>query len=135
MERSALHNRTMDTNALAIAIAAKVAADTSFWVAIVGLVGVILGALIAAVGNVVLHWIQARPRKKLDKVRKALLKQMLDDEKHPGKWRKIETLSRVIGADEESTKCLLMELGARGSEKDDGLWGLIEHHPLGEVGR
>lgn len=43
------------------------------------------------------------------------------------------TLSRVIGADEETTKRLLIELGARGSEKDDGLWGLIENHPFGQM--
>jgi hypothetical protein len=44
-------------------------------------------------------------------------------------------LSRVVGADEDSTKRLLIDVGARGSEKDDGLWGLIESHPFDQVDR
>jgi hypothetical protein len=43
----------MDTSALATEIAAKVTADTSLWVAIVGLIGVIAGAVIAVVGSIV----------------------------------------------------------------------------------
>jgi hypothetical protein len=43
--------------------------------------------------------------------------------------------ARVIGADEETTKRLLIEVGARRSENDDGLWGLIENHPFDQVDR
>jgi len=32
-------------------------------------------------------------------------------------WRKLSTLFRVIGADRDTTTRLLIELGARGSEK------------------
>lgn len=38
----------------------------------------------------------------------------------------------VIGADESTTKQLLLEIGARGSEDKQELWGMIKHHPFGE---
>ncbi|MBU1406310.1 MAG: hypothetical protein KKE83_00750 [Proteobacteria bacterium] len=123
----------MDTTTLATEIAGKVIADTSFWVAVVGLAGVVVGAIITVVGNFLLHWFQDSPRRKLDEGRKKLLEQMLRDTRFKDHWRKITTLSRVVGADEETTKRLLIELGARGSEKDDGLWGLLEHHPLDKL--
>jgi hypothetical protein len=39
------------------------------------------------------------------------------------------------GFREETTKRLLIELGARGSEKDDDLWGLLDYHPLENLER
>ena len=69
----------MDTSALAAEIAAKVTADTSFWVAVVGLIGVIAGAIIAVLGSIVLHWLQDGPRRRLEGGRKELLLQMLRD--------------------------------------------------------
>jgi hypothetical protein len=123
----------MDTSTLANEIAAKVVSDTSFWIAVVGFVGVIVGAGITVAGNLLLHWFQDKPRRKLDEGRKKLLEKMLRDPGVDRHWRKITTLSRVVGADEETTKRLLIELGARGSEKDDGLWGLLEIHPLDKL--
>lgn len=120
----------IDITVLAAEIAKKVVADTSFWVAIVGLAGVVIGAVISIVGNIVLHKIQDGPRQKLDNRRKELLKKMLNDSRFPEGWRKLSTLGRVIGADDEITKRLLFEVGARGSEKDDDMWGLIERHPF-----
>jgi len=120
----------METTVLAAEIAKIVVADTSFWVAIVGLAGVVIGAVITVVGNIALHTIQDRPRQKLDGSRKELLKTMLNDSRFPKGWRELSTLSRVIGANEETTKRLLFEVGARGSEKDDGMWGLLERHPF-----
>ena len=125
----------MDTSALAAEIAAKVTADTSFWVAIVGLIGVVAGAVIAVVGSIVLHRFQDGPRRRLEDGRKKLLLQMLRDGRFQDRWRKLSTLSRVVGADEDGTKRLLIDVGARGSEKDDGLWGLIESHPFDQVDR
>jgi len=123
----------VDTTALANQIAQKVIADTAFWVAIIGLVGAVVGSLLTLAGNVVIHWLQDRPRRVLDEGRKKLLKTMLEDNRFPNRWRRLSTLSRVIGADEQTTKRLLIEVGARGSEKDDGLWGLIAHHPFHET--
>lgn len=120
----------MDTSTLANEIAAKVIADTSFWVSVIGFVGVVVGAVITVAGNLVLHWFQDKPRRELDEKRKKLLEKMLRDSRFKEHWRKLTTLSRVVGADEETTERLLIELGARGSEKDDDLWGLLEYHPL-----
>ncbi len=52
-------------------------------------------------------------------------------------WRKLSTLSRVIGADYDETKRLLIAISARGSElpKDNNeeAWGLISKHPLDKI--
>jgi len=120
----------METTVLAAEIAKKVIADTSLWVSLIGFFGVVIGALINVIGNVVHHKIQDGQRRKLDDSRKELLKQMLKDSSFPQGWRKLSTLSRVVGTDDETTKRLLFEIDARGSEKDDGMWGLIERHPL-----
>ena len=45
-------------------------------------------------------------------------------------WRELATLQHVIGADEETTKRLLLELGARASEDGKPLWGLKQRNPL-----
>lgn len=45
-------------------------------------------------------------------------------------WRKLETLMHVIGSDEETTKRLLLQVGARASEDGKPLWGLIERNPM-----
>ncbi len=123
----------MDTSTLGNEIAAKVVADTSFWISVIGIIGGIVGAGIAAASNFLLHRHQDAPRRELDKGRKKLLEQMLLDSRFTNHWRKISTLSRVVGADEETTKRLLIELGARGSEKDDGFWGLLKYHPLDKL--
>lgn len=45
-------------------------------------------------------------------------------------WRELSTLMHVIGADEETTKRLLLEVGARASEDGKSLWGLVTRNPL-----
>lgn len=125
----------MDTTTLADQIAQKIIADTTFWVAIVGLVGAVIGGFLTFTGNFLLHWLKDRPRRTLDESRKNLLKIMLNDIRFDNRWRHFSTLSRVIGADEETTKRLLIEVKARGSEKEDGFWGLITHHPFNETGQ
>lgn len=107
--------------------------DSALAIAIVGLVGVIVGAIISILGNVLLHYLQNRRKDTLDELRKELLLKMLDNDRFPNKWRKLETLSRVIGADDETTKRLLIEVGARGSESESNSWGLIKHHPLEKI--
>lgn len=123
----------MDTTTLANQIAEKVISDTSFWIAIIGLIGAVVGSALTIAGNLLLHWLRDRQRRKLDQERKKLLKTMLEDSRFADRWRRLSTLSRVIGADEETTRRLLIEVGARGSETDDGSWGLIKYHPFGET--
>lgn len=76
---------------------------------------------------------QQRKQKALDNAREKLLKEMLK----ASDWRKLSTLSRVIGADRDTTTRLLIEIGARGSEKlrddEEEVWGLILKHPLDTI--
>jgi hypothetical protein len=68
-----------------------------------------------------------------DKARIKLLTKMLDVKQ----WRFLSTLSRVIGADEDTTRRLLIEAGARSSEKErtdeEEPWGLISKNPIGNI--
>lgn len=121
----------MDSQALATLIAAKVTADTGLTVAVIGLIGVFIGAIIGVCGSLLLHWLQSAPQRKLDKQRSDLLFQMLNNPTYD--WRSLSTLSRVIGASEATTKRLLIGISARGSEKKDGMWGLLSRHPLNEI--
>lgn len=59
---------------------------------------------------------------------------MLGDEAYP--WRKLQTCSRVVGADSDTTIRLLIAAGARGSEAEgqDDLWGLVSRHPFKKRG-
>lgn len=123
----------MDEAKLAKEIAEKVISDTRFWTGVIGLIGVIVGSVLTIIGNIVQQRLNERLRRKLDGARKEILKTMLQDERFLKKWRKLATLARVIGADEETTKKLLIEIKARGSENDDGLWGLVEHHPFNQT--
>ena len=120
----------MDETQLAASIAQKVVVDTKFWVAIIGLVGALIGSFLTIIGNILLHWLKNRPQRELDKQRITVLEKMLEDDRFPEKWRNLSTMAAVIGADESETKRLLIKTKARGSEKADGKWGLIKHHPF-----
>lgn len=120
----------MDETQLASEIASKVVSDTKFWIAVIGLVGAIVGSILTIMGNLVLHWVREKPQKDLDRKRITMLKEMLDDNRFQDKWRSLSVLCAVIGASEEETKRLLFIAGARGSEKNDGKWGLIKNHPF-----
>lgn len=111
-------------------IAQKVVSDTKYFSAVIGFIGAIVGSTLTLGGNVLLHWLKEKPSRDLDSQRKKLLRRMLSDQRFKERWRSLTTLSRVIGADELTTTRLLIEIDARGSEKDDGLWGLVEYHPF-----
>ncbi len=123
----------MNDQELAHEIANNVVRDTQFWIAVIGILGVVVGSLATISGNVLLNWLQGRKQKSLDEARKGLLREMLTERD----WRKLSTLSRVIGADSDETRRLLIAINARGSElpKDDNdeAWGLISKHPLDKV--
>jgi hypothetical protein len=99
----------------------------------IGLIGAFVGGFLTIVGQLIVHWFQTRKARALDDARTKLLRQMLDVKD----WRKLSTLSRVIGADADTKRRLLIEPGARGSEKprQDGeeVWGLISKHPLERI--
>ena len=92
-----------------------------------GFLGAIVGAAATLVGIVTTDWLQARRKARADKPKKNLLKDML---KGGHNWRKISTLANVTGLTESEAKHLLMEIGARGSEIDPTLWGLVSRNPL-----
>lgn len=117
-------------NELAIQIAQKVVEDTKYFTAIVGLVGVVVGSVLTIIGNITLHFLKERAESSKYAPHKNLLKEMLEDERFPDKWRKLDTLMHVIGADEETTKRLLLEIDARASEDGQALWGLKKYHPF-----
>jgi len=123
----------MNDQELAHQIANSVVRDTQFWIAVIGILGVVVGSLATIGGNILLNWLQGRKQKSLDEARKELLQQMLSERD----WRMLSTLSRVIGADRDETKRLLIAIKARGSElpkdNDEEAWGLISKHPLDKI--
>lgn len=102
--------------------------DEKTQIAFIGFAGVFIGAIMQIVGNVCIHYLQQRAKDRTDVKRKQLLLTMLEDQRYS--WRKLDTLMHVIGADEETTKRLLLESGARGSEDKQELWGLIKRNPF-----
>jgi len=97
-----------------------------FWLGIVGVMVGIVGTLFTNWCN---HRWRTENQRSLDSRRKAMLTTMLSS-KGREEWRKLDTLSRVIGADYETTTRLLIELDARGSESDKDVWALQSRKPL-----
>lgn len=120
----------MDDLNLAKTISEQVVSDTKFWIAVIGIIGGFIGSALTLFGNIIFHWFKEKPERDFENHRIAILKEMLDDNRFPEKWRNLSTLSAVIGASDEETKRLLIKAKARGSEKADGKWGLIKNHPF-----
>lgn len=97
-------------------------------IALIGVFGAIIGSVATVATQLMAHCLHARSEEKKEGPRKALLKTMLNDPRWT--WRELKTLRHVIGADEEATKKLLLDLGARASEDGQPLWGLIKRNPL-----
>jgi len=111
-------------------IANKIIHDTSFYIAIVGLIGAVLGSGLTILGNLLTQFVSQRAEARRDEPRRRVLKQMLEDHRFPDHWRRLDTLMHVIGADELTTTRLLLEIRARGSEDGQRLWGLMKDHPF-----
>ncbi|MCC5886787.1 MAG: hypothetical protein JJT88_10165 [Gammaproteobacteria bacterium] len=88
----------------------------------------IIGSIATVAAGLASHWWKDRQAVRRDQPRKTLLLRMFENREHS--WRRLDTLMHVIGADEETTKRLLLELGARASEDGKPLWGLIARNPL-----
>lgn len=99
-------------------------------IALIGVAGAVIGSIATVAVQWLSHHLQQCAAKERDKPRKALLLTLLKSEKHS--WRELKTLMHVVGADEETTKRLLLELGARASEDGKPVWGLISRNPLPE---
>lgn len=114
-------------------IVAGVVRDTKTWVAFIGVLGAIVGSLLTILGNFAFHWMKTHRERSIRSKRKELLKKLLEAKS----WRRVSTMSKVLGTPQEETKALLIECGARGSEKrredEEEVWGLISKHPLKDV--
>jgi hypothetical protein len=105
--------------------------NDKYTTSIFGFIGVITGAIISIIGNLIQEWYKNKDKKELEDKRKRLLLQMLNNPKF--EWRDINTLSNVIGATKDETRRLLININARSSEKRDNgkeLWALIKKQPL-----
>jgi hypothetical protein len=61
-----------------------------------------------------------------DRAQRERLKSMLEDERFA--WRSLEQLSAAIAANEDTTRALLVELGARPQANDTSMWGLVSRN-------
>ena len=100
----------------------------SFVIALIGVGGAVIGSVATLAGNFLMHWLKNRDEKNKEKPARGLLTEMLNDREYT--WRKLDTLKHVIGANEETTKRLLLEVGARASEDGKDLWALKSRAPL-----
>jgi hypothetical protein len=99
------------------------------WAMSDGSVWVVAGAAIGALGTIgstlANSWL-AKP--KVDPVRenrKALLNKLLTDNLPDWTWRSLGVLGHTIGASEDETKSLLIEIGAQASEDGRDMWALM----------
>lgn len=100
----------------------------SIVIALIGVAGAVIGSAATVAVQWLSHFLHERTAAKRDKPRKDILLEMLSSPKY--NWRNLNTLMHVIGADEDTTKRLLLEVGARASEDGQPLWGLIKRNPL-----
>ncbi|SEI89019.1 hypothetical protein SAMN05192553_101719 [Cyclobacterium xiamenense] len=98
------------------------------WIAFIGFSGAIIGSLATLAGTWLSHYLQQQAAAEKERARKDLLLALLNDDAHD--WRELETLQHVIGADEATTKRLLIDIGARASENGKPIWALISKQPL-----
>lgn len=99
-----------------------------FLIALIGVSGAVIGSIATVAVTWLRHYLAEKCQKKLDQPRRDLLLEMLKHKSH--KWRSLDTLMHVIGADEETTIRLLLDVDARASEDGQRLWGLKSRNPL-----
>lgn len=97
---------------------------------LIGVGGVVIGALtqfaLARLGA----FMDQRSQRKLDDARKALLLAALENPPAGSEWRQLSTLCGIVGAPPLETTRLLIEIGARGSENGNDVWALLSKKPL-----
>lgn len=90
--------------------------------AIYGLVGVLIGGII----QLIAQNLATLGQRRVDRQRKKILREMLSK----SDWRSFDQCKKVIGADDDPTKRLLIEVKARASESQANSWGLISRNPF-----
>lgn len=89
--------------------------------------GAVIGALATILGSALTHHLQSNRANSLAAKRRERLRQLLSGKKYV--WRSIETLAAAIGADEQTTCELLIEIDARASVANQKSWALISRAP------
>ncbi|WP_434405766.1 hypothetical protein [Sphingobium sp. DN12] len=89
------------------------------------------GGMIAVAGQLVVHWVKGWPEQRLKDGRKKLLRDMLNDSRF--EWRKLSTMSHVIGSTKENTAILLIEMGCRADERGGEGWAYIKDKPISSI--
>ena len=98
-------------------------------IALIGVAGAVIGSIATMAGNFLIQWFRERSERAREQPERDLLLEMLSEPDRD--WRQLTTLMHVIGADEKTTKRLLLEIGARASEDGQQLWALKKRKPLG----
>jgi hypothetical protein len=106
------------------------AALGEFWL---GIIGVAVGSIGQFFIDRLRYNRETKAQRELDDRRKELLKEALENPPPGNEWRQLQTLSRIIGANYETTTRLLIEIGARGSETENEVWALRSEKPLGHT--
>ena len=91
------------------------------------IVGALIGVAATLAGSALTHWLQTKRQTSLAEKQRNRLRRMLNGEKY--KWRSIATLAASIGASEETTAELLIEIDARTSLSNGKSWALESRAP------
>ena len=95
-----------------------------------GIIGAVIVASATLSANWLSHHLKTRRDSTLSEKRRDRLRQMLSGERYT--WRSLDSLAAAIGADEEETAKLLIEIDARASMSNGRSWALIERAPFPE---
>ena len=99
---------------------------TDFWM---GVLGAGIGSAITLFGQWFKHRWETNEGRRRDEGRKAMLREMLNNPGPTG-WRKMATLSGVVGASRDETARLLIDIEARASETAKDTWAYLKNKPL-----
>ena len=97
-------------------------------IALIGAAGAVIGSIATIAAQFAQNYLDKKKLERLEQPQTDLLKEMLNHPDHV--WRKLDTLMHVIGADEETTKRLLLKCNARASEDGKAIWALRSRAPL-----
>ena len=86
-----------------------------------------LGGILTIGGTAVLEKQKSHRANSLAQKRRERLRQMLSGERY--KWRSLKVLSAAVGADENTTAELLIEIDSRASLDNTGSWALVSRPP------
>jgi hypothetical protein len=93
------------------------------------LLAVVVGVLASPLAEFVRDWVRERRSRKLDSIWKERLRRILMLPNR--RWRELSYLARAVGASEQRTQRLLLEIDARQSlSRDSTKWALVSRAPF-----